>query len=68
VSCGSVVLVDQPAEHLLALDPRREVDDLISAVVRWQLLPALVRPMVVVVGIELDQTTTTNPCPNTPKQ
>jgi hypothetical protein len=48
-----VVFVDQPAEYLLALDPPRELDDLLSAVVRWQLLSALVRPLLVVMRVEL---------------
>jgi len=54
-SCCSVVLVDQAAEHGSAADTHREIDDLISVVVRRQLLSALVRPMVVVMVLELSK-------------
>lgn len=48
-----VVLVDQPAEHGPAAETHREIDDLISVVVRCQLLSTLVRPMVVVTALEV---------------
>src|SRR5674476_749119 len=55
VSCGSVVFVDQSAEYLFMVDPRSGIAGLMSGVVRWPLLAALVRAMVVVVGLELGQ-------------
>ena len=50
-----MVLVDQPSEHLFAVDPRYGVDDVIRALVGWHLPPALVWAMLVVVRLELGQ-------------
>jgi hypothetical protein len=50
-SCGPVVLVDQPAEHLPALDAGGQVDHLIGVVVRPQLAATSVRPVLVVVPL-----------------
>jgi hypothetical protein len=47
-----VVFVDQPAEYIFTLDPRRRLDALIRVVVRWQLFAALMRAMVVVLRME----------------
>ena len=50
-----MVLVDQPCEYLFAVGPRYEVDDVIRAVVGWQLPRALVRAMLVVMRLKLVQ-------------
>ena len=55
VSCSAAVFVDQSAEYRFTVDLSSRVDDPMRSLVRWQLLAALVRPVVVVVRLELSQ-------------